>query len=180
MLPKGSEFSRFGDAGLARADKTSADILSAIYGSFVSTLHDDFENDAAKVNDEILKFGKSIGRRMADEVLSKFGLAATCTKFVDVCEAVTKLGLRLYFGAITETVLCDSPNKFVFRLGQSNIAEFVDPADITPTLYHNVIVGGVIGALVQLGWPVTGYIAEETLQGGTYSIFCFEVLSDSK
>lgn len=180
MISKGSDFAKAGEAGLARSDKTTADVLSAVYGSFVGMVIEDLGRNTTKANEELFKFGQSIGQRMADEVLAKFGLATNCTTFIDACEAVTKLGLRLYLGAVTETVANDSANRFVFKLIQSNVVEFLEPGEVHNCRYHNVIAGGVAGALTQLGWPVAARFSPDVSTGDSSNIFSLELMNDSK
>jgi Transport protein particle (TRAPP) component len=180
MVTRVPDYGKVGETTLSRSEKTSAEVMSAVYGGFVELLLEDSDGSIPKVNEELRKFGQGIGQRIADEVLSKFGLAGSCTTFSEVCEAISKLGLRLYLGSITETVHTDSSSKFLFRLTDSSLSEFLEPESGKVIRYNELILGCVIGALAQLGWTSTGQVITDLSVGDNSTMISLELVSESK
>ena len=180
MVSRSPDYGKVGETMLSRSEKTSADVLSAVYGGFVELLLDDAGGDIPIVNEELRKFGQCIGERIADEVLSKFGLCGSCNTFKEACEAVSKLGLRLYLGSITETVHTDSISTFLFRLTDSSLSEYMDPDGGKVLRYNELILGCLTGALTQLGWKSTGQVITDQSVGDNTTIISLELVSEPK
>lgn len=74
-----------GDAGFARCERVSAELLTLTYGSFVRQLLLDYE-DPADVNAQLETIGYNMGVRLVDDFLAKSKIS-TCGRLRPVLDA---------------------------------------------------------------------------------------------
>jgi len=174
MATKASEYSQIGEATFNRSEKCSFDAFSAVYGAFVELLVEDSAFDSVRTEEEISKIGGNIGGRLFDEVLSKLGLACISFDFTQVCEAFTKVGLRVYLGVVTETLESDSASKFLFRITES------EPCICRIAKFNKFVIGCLTGGLSQLGWQMSGNVLTYSSVTDDATVISLELISSSR
>ena len=154
-MSRGVDYAKLSETGISRAEKTTFEVFSCVLGAFAEMLQIDFAVYEAST-DAIHNLGKSIGSRIADEVISKVGLVGACASFSEACDIIVKLGLRLYLGFSADSSL---PSKdglvYTLKFVDANVFECVDASGGRTAGLSILLQGCLVGALSQLGWNVT-------------------------
>ena len=106
--------SKQGDAFYNKQDKVSSDLLYSLFGSYLSMLKSDNLSDQ-DIQKDLRLCGSRVGVRLSDEFYAKH-VPVTTASFFESCEMITKLGLKMYFGINSETLVTEDSNVFAFKL----------------------------------------------------------------
>ena len=77
-----------------RVEKVNAELVTLTYGTVVSQLCADYDNDYAQVNQQLDKMGYNIGMRLIEDFLAKSN-TARCGNFRDTAEMISKVGVSM-------------------------------------------------------------------------------------
>lgn len=72
-------------------EKVNAELVTLTYGTIVSQLCVDYDNDYAQVNQQLEKMGYNIGVRLIEDFLAKTSLAK-CGNFRETADTISKVG----------------------------------------------------------------------------------------
>jgi len=95
----------------SKMPKANAELFALTYGSLVTELIRDYDNDIPEINTQLERIGRSIGIRCVDELLSKAEVSGTggsaihiptCRDIKDTAEVVAKVGFRMFLGMSCE------------------------------------------------------------------------------
>ena len=114
--------------------KSNAELFALTYGSLVSELLRDYENDIPQINTQLERIGHSIGMRCVDELLAKSELneitISPCKKMKDTAEVVAKIGFRMFLGMSCEVANISPDGKaFSLFLYENPLSIFVELPD---------------------------------------------------
>jgi hypothetical protein len=183
-----------GHALWAKMPKANAELFALTYGSLVTELVRDYDENPEEINAQLDRIGYSIGVRCVDEFLAKAqqsGIAVPpCTNMRDTAEIVAKIGFRMFLGITVEvTNLSPDGRAFSLILYDNPLAIFVElpvspnatkddgdnaatnkPAsdsssDLSKLKYSNVFCGVIRGALEQVNLKVECEFVKDVLQG---------------
>lgn len=153
-----------------RTDKISLELFTLMYGSIVSQLCDDFENDYSKVNQQLDKMGYNIGLRLIEEVLAKSALPR-CRTFRDTAEAISRVGFKMFLNVTPQIGNWTADSKqFTINFTECGnpLAEFVELSDEPARRdlwYSNLLVGVIRGALEMVQMSVESDFVSDQLHG---------------
>lgn len=132
-------------------EKVNAELVTLTYGTIVSQLCVDFENDYAQVNQQLEKMGYNIGVRLIEDFLAKTSLAK-CGNFRETADMISKVGFKIFLN-ITPTVTnwtADSKS-FSLLFDENPLADFVELPDDgraqDELWFSNILCGVLRGAL---------------------------------
>lgn len=150
-----------------KTQKINAEFFTLTYGSVVSQLCRDYDNEYHRVNQQLFKMGYNIGIRLIEEFLAKTGVGR-CSSFKETAEIVSKVGFRIFLN-IVPTVSNFDGKLFSLILNENPLSEFVElPTDGKANKelwYSNILCGVLKGALqlVQLDCDV--FFVSDQLRG---------------
>lgn len=90
-------------------EKVNAELVTLTYGTIVSQLCVDYDNDYAQVNQQLEKMGYNIGVRLIEDFLAKTSLAK-CGNFRETADTISKVCL-----AVTWEGLADQDQRWASR-----------------------------------------------------------------
>jgi hypothetical protein len=113
----------------SKMPKANTELFALTYGSLITELLKDYENNIPEINTQLDRIGHSIGVRCIDELLAKIevnGVALPpCRTLKDTAEVVAKIGFRMFLG-----VTCDVSNvtdkSFSLFLYENPLSIFVE------------------------------------------------------
>jgi len=169
----------------SKVPKANAELFALTYGSLVTELLRDYDNNIPEINAQLERIGHSIGIRCVDELLAKSELngvhVPTCKDMKDTAEVVAKVGFRMFLGMTCEVgnassdgrsvslFLYENPLSIFVELPESNLGNGVDAAprgpDWSQIKYSNVYCGVIRGALEQVNMRVECNFVKDILQG---------------
>mmetsp|Transcript_8200 Transcript_8200/g.10263 ORF Transcript_8200/g.10263 Transcript_8200/m.10263 type:complete len:222 (+) Transcript_8200:144-809(+) len=109
--------------------KANTELFALTYGSLVTELIKDYDNDIDEINKQLDRIGYSIGVRCIDELLSKCEVNGVdigpCNSFQNTAEVVAKIGFRCFLG-MTCDVTNVTENSFSLFLYENPLSIFVE------------------------------------------------------
>eukprot|EP00126_Sphaerothecum_destruens_P007698 Sdes_comp19953_c0_seq1m12460 len=161
--------------------KVNAELFTLTYGSLVSQLVKDFEDDAA-VNTQLDKMGYNIGIRLVEDFLARSG-AGRCQDFKETMEVVSKQGFKMFLGVQPTIANWSADGKECSLLLEDNpLVDYVElPENHASLLYSNMICGVVRGALEMVQMKVSVVFVKDALRGDENTeirVKLIQVLSD--
>lgn len=141
------------------------------YGSVVSQLCRDFNNNYQEVNQQLDRMGYNIGMRLIEEFLAKTG-AQRCQTFKETAEMISKVGFKIFLNIQpTVTNWTQDGKTFSLVLNENPLADFVElpmgPDNrICRDLWYSQVLCGVLrGALQMVQLDVDVWFVKDVLRG---------------
>eukprot|EP01013_Petalomonas_cantuscygni_P023780 TRINITY_DN45288_c0_g1_i1.p1 TRINITY_DN45288_c0_g1~~TRINITY_DN45288_c0_g1_i1.p1 ORF type:complete len:284 (+),score=59.64 TRINITY_DN45288_c0_g1_i1:83-853(+) len=98
-----------GEKAFARMEKVNAEFFALTYGSLVTQVLADLNNDIDAANQHLESIGYNMGCRMIDEFLAKYH-APPCRSFRDTAEVIAKVACPMFLGVrATVSAVTDAP-----------------------------------------------------------------------
>ncbi|KAI9179285.1 hypothetical protein H9P43_005948 [Blastocladiella emersonii ATCC 22665] len=117
------------DVWRSKMEKVSGELFVLTYGSIVTQLVRDFNQDYAKVNEHLEKMGYNIGTRLIEEFLAKSQMGR-CRDFRETGEAIAKVGFKMFLNLVpTVANLSADGRSFSLVFDENPLAEFVELPD---------------------------------------------------
>eukprot|EP01083_Nonionella_stella_P011463 32564_1 len=166
----------------SKVPKANTELFSLTYGSLITELLRDYDQNIPEINKQLESIGHSIGVRCIDELLAKSevnGVAIPqCRDLRDTAEVVAKVGFRMFLGVSCEVGKV-SAKSFSLFLSENPLSIFVElpqnhndkssgennSADWSKLKYSNIYCGVVRGALEQVNMKVECDFVKDVLQG---------------
>lgn len=164
----------------SKVPKANTELFSLTYGSLITELLRDYDQNIPEINKQLESIGHSIGVRCIDELLAKSevnGVAIPqCRDLRDTAEVVAKVGFRMFLGISCEVGKV-SAKSFSLFLSENPLSIFVElpqndkssgennSADWSKLKYSNIYCGVVRGALEQVNMKVECDFVKDVLQG---------------
>ena len=161
----------------AKVPKANTELFALTYGSLITELLRDYDNDIPEINSQLDRIGHSIGVRCIDELLAKSEVnnihIPQCKDLKDTAEVVAKVGFRMFLG-----MNCDVGNvtdkAFSIFLSENPLSIFVElptsdgesgGKDWGKLKYSNIYCGVIRGALEQVNMKVECDFVRDVLKG---------------
>ncbi|GAB6032296.1 transport protein particle 22 kDa subunit [Chamberlinius hualienensis] len=144
--------------------KVSSELLTLTYGSLVSQLIQDYENDE-DVNKQLDRMGYNIGIRLIEDFLARANIGR-CHDFRDTADKI-QLGFKMFLG-LSPLVSNWSAggDEFSLIFEANPLTEFVELPDSHSKLkYSNILCGVLRGALEMVQMEVTVRFVQDQLKG---------------
>lgn len=163
----------------SKVPKANTELFSLTYGSLITELLRDYDQNIPEINKQLESIGHSIGVRCIDELLAKSevnGVAIPqCRDLRDTAEVVAKVGFRMFLGISCEVgkvsaksfslFLSENPLSIFVELPQNDKSSGENSADWSKLKYSNIYCGVVRGALEQVNMKVECDFVKDVLQG---------------
>mmetsp|Transcript_15801 Transcript_15801/g.23121 ORF Transcript_15801/g.23121 Transcript_15801/m.23121 type:complete len:197 (-) Transcript_15801:896-1486(-) len=175
-----------------KVPKANAELFALTYGSLVTELLQDYDNNIPEINSQLDRIGHSIGVRCIDELLAKSEVNKVnippCKSLRETAEVVAKIGFRMFLG-----LTCDIGNvtdkSFSLFMNENPLSIFVElpqgedhnGADWSQLKYSNIYCGVIRGALEQVNMKVECDFVRDVLKGddvNEISVILKEVMAD--
>lgn len=132
-------------------DKVNAELVTLTYGTVVSQLCRDFNNDYVEVNKQLDKMGYNIGMRLVEDYLAKSNTGA-CANLRETAEMISKVGFKIFLNITPAVTNWSSDGKqFTLVFDENPLADFVELPDDGKAQdelwYSNILCGVLRGAL---------------------------------
>ena len=136
-------------------DKVNAELVTLTYGTVVSQLCRDFNNDYIEVNKQLNKMGYNIGVRLIEDFLAKSN-AGACANLRETAEMISKVGFKIFLNITPAITNWSSDGKqFTLVFDENPLADFVELPDDGKAQdelwYSNILCGVLRGALEMVG-----------------------------
>lgn len=144
--------------------KVSSELFTLTYGSLVSQLLKDYENDE-DVNKQLERMGYNIGIRLIEDFLARSNVGR-CYDFRDTADKI-QMGFKMFLG-ISPTISNWSAagDEFSLMLENNPLIEFVElPESHSNLKYSNIICGVLRGALEMVQMDVSVRFVQDQLKG---------------
>jgi len=145
--------------------KVSGELFTLTYGSLVTQLLRDYENDD-EVNKQLDKMGYNIGIRLIEDFLARSNVGR-CHDFRETADVIAKVGFKMFLG-ITPVVTNWSAagDEFSLLLENNPLTDFVELPDGHSSLnYSNILCGVLRGALEMVQMEVSVSFVQDHLKG---------------
>lgn len=165
-----------GAALWAKVPKANTELFALTYGSLVTELLRDYDNNIPEINSQLDRIGHSIGVRCIDELLAKSEVNGVnipqCKSLRETAEVVAKIGFRMFLG-----MTCDIGNvtdeSFSLFMNENPLSIFVElpqsedqnGTDWSQLKYSNIYCGVIRGALEQVNMRVECDFVRDVLKG---------------
>ncbi|CAK9294985.1 unnamed protein product [Gordionus sp. m RMFG-2023] len=157
--------------------KMNSDLFIMTYGSFVTQLMKDFENDE-EVNKQLDKIGYNIGIRLIDDLIARSLSTSTpiinkCHDMKETADVLSKIGFKTYLNivpTITNFIVgANGYQEFSLVFEYNPLADYVEIPDgkHDKLSYSNVICGIIRGALEMMQLETSVYFVQDTLRGNS-------------
>lgn len=152
-----------------RVDKVNAELVTLTYGTVVSQLCRDFNNDYIEVNKQLDKMGYNIGVRLIEDFLAKSNTGA-CANLRETAEIISKVGFKIFLNITPSVTNWSSDGKqFTLVLEENPLADFVELPDDGKAQdelwYSNILCGVLRGALEMVQMQVETQFLSDVLRG---------------
>ncbi|EGV60347.1 hypothetical protein PSN45_001896 [Yamadazyma tenuis] len=171
-MSKNSKFSA-DDIWKNNIDKINSELFILTYGSVVSQLCKDYNQEYAQVNKELEKMGYNIGIRLIEEFLAKTGIQR-CQTFKETADVISKMGFKIFLN-IQPIIANWSPDGKAFSLIliENPLTEFVQ-VPLTGGMakelwYSNVLCGILRGALQMVQMDCECWFIKDVLRGDEHT-----------
>ncbi|KAI5951280.1 hypothetical protein KGF54_004354 [Candida jiufengensis] len=148
-------------------EKINSELFTLTYGSLVSQLCRDFQNNYQEVNIQLDKMGYNIGLRLIEEFLAKTGIRR-CSSFKETADIISKLGFKLFLNFQPTVENWSNDNKICSLIipEPNPLTEFVDLPPTAKDLWYSQILCGVLrGALQMVQLDCDVYFVKDVLKG---------------
>ena len=163
--------------------KANTELFALTYGSLITELLKDYDNDIPEINNQLERIGHSIGVRCIDELLAKCEVngidIGPCTSLENTAEVVAKIGFRSFLGMTCDVtnVTDKSFSLFLYENPLSIFVELPESGDVdngnnntgqpdwSKLKYSNIYCGVIRGALEQVNMKVTCDFVRDVLRG---------------
>ncbi|CUM46532.1 unnamed protein product [Debaryomyces fabryi] len=169
-MSKASRFSS-DDIWKNNVEKINSELFTLTYGSVVSQLCRDYNNNYQEVNLQLDKMGYNIGLRLIEEFVAKTG-AQRCQTFKETAEIISKVGFKIFLNMQPVVTNWSQDGKsFSLILVDNPLAEFVElpvtsDSKINKELWYSQILCGVLrGALQMVQLDVDVWFVKDALRG---------------
>ncbi|GFV05494.1 trafficking protein particle complex subunit 3 [Trichonephila clavipes] len=149
---------------VADSKKVSSELFALTYGSLVSQILKDYENDE-DVNKQLERMGHNIGVRIVEDFLARTN-APRCHDLRDTADKL-QTAFKLYLG-LSPVVSNWNPaaDEFSLLLDSNPLTEFVELPEGHHTLkYCNILAGVIRGALEMVQMEVQTWFVQDQLKG---------------
>lgn len=147
-----------------RVEKCNAELFALTYGSLVSQLCKDLNNDYTKVNDQLFKMGYNIGCRIIEDFLARTGFPR-CSSFKETGDVVGKCAFKIFLN-VSPHVMHVNETTFNLQFDENPLAEFVElPEEAKKLWYSNILCGVVKGALEMVQLETETAFVSDRLRG---------------
>ena len=177
-----------GHALWSKIPKANTELFALTYGSLITELLKDYEQDIPAINAQLEQIGFSIGIRCIDELLAKSEGSGNanvqipnCRDLRDTAEVVAKIGFRMFLGIGCEVGKVTNKSFSLF-LNENPLSIFVElpqseddngngddsgkgKTDWSQLKYSNIYCGVIRGALEQVNMKVECDFARDVLRG---------------
>lgn len=152
-----------------RVDKVNAELVTLTYGTVVSQLCRDFNNDYVEVNKQLDKMGYNIGMRLIEDFLAKSN-TGSCANLRETAEMISKVGFKIFLNITPSITNWSSDGKqFTLMFEENPLAEFVELPDDGKAQdelwYSNILCGVLRGALEMVQMQVETQFLSDVLRG---------------
>lgn len=147
------------------SNKINMDLFSLTYGSVISQLIVDCDNNCDEINKQLDSMGYNIGVRLIEDFLAKSS-NTRCRNSQDIAEKI-QLAFQLYL-SVTPKIdnWSEKNNEFSVILNQNPLTEFVELPDTMQNMsYLNILPGVIRGALEMVSVSSNVYITRDQLRG---------------
>jgi len=132
-----SNLTAAGNSLWSKMPKANAELFALTYGSLVTELLRDYDNDIPEINTQLERIGHSIGVRCVDELLSKSEINGVnipaCRELKDTVEVVAKVGFRMFLGMTCEVGAPSSDGRSIsLFLYENPLSIFVELPESNP------------------------------------------------
>lgn len=182
-----SNISAAGQTLWAKVPKANTELFALTYGSLITELLRDYDQNIPQINTKLEQIGHSIGVRCIDELLAKSEvdgvIVPRCRDLRDTAEAVAKIGFKMFLG-----VSCDvgkmTDRSFSLYMNENPLSIFVElphnedgngdasgngsieaGPDWSQLKYSNIYCGVIRGALEQVNMKVECNFVRDVLKG---------------
>lgn len=179
-MSKSASIAAAGHALWANMPKVNTELFALTYGSLITEILRDYDQDIPQINAQLERIGHSIGVRCVDELLAKSELSGVnvppCRDLRETAEVIAKIGFRMFLGVncdvgkLTEKsfslYLSENPlNIFVELPSPSEEEEGSRGPDWSQLKYSNIYCGVIRGALEQVNLKVECDFVRDVLRG---------------
>ncbi|KAK5063175.1 hypothetical protein LTR84_005251 [Exophiala bonariae] len=152
-----------------RVDKVNAELVTLTYGTIVSQLCADYDNDYAQVNQQLDKMGYNIGMRLIEDFLAKSN-TGRCGNFRDTAEMISKVGFKIFLNITPTVTNWTADNKqFSLLFDENPLADFVELPDDgraqDELWFSNIFCGVLRGALEMVQMSIEARFVSDVLRG---------------
>nr|BAK00044.1 predicted protein [Hordeum vulgare subsp. vulgare] len=152
-----------------RVDKVNAELVTLTYGTIVSQLCADYDNDYAQVNQQLDKMGYNIGMRLIEDFLAKSN-TGRCGNFRDTAEMISKVGFKIFLNITPTVTNWTADNKqFSLLFDENPLADFVELPDDgraqDELWFSNIFCGILRGALEMVQMSIEARFVSDVLRG---------------
>ena len=180
-MSKSNNITASGHTLWSKMPKANTELFALTYGSLITELLKDYDNDIPEINKQLDRIGHSIGVRCIDELLAKCEVngidIGTCSSLEHTAEVIAKIGFRCFLGMTCDVTnvteksfslfLYENPLSIFVELPESNDDnnESAGKLEWSKLKYSNIYCGVIRGALEQVNMKVTCDFVRDVLQG---------------
>lgn len=185
-MSKSSNITASGHTLWSKMPKANTELFALTYGSLITELLKDYDNDIPEINKQLDRIGHSIGVRCIDELLAKCEVNGVdigpCSSLENTAEVIAKIGFRCFLGMTCDVTnvtdksfslfLYENPLSIFVELPESNRGLNDDDAnestgkpEWSKLKYSNIYCGVIRGALEQVNMKVTCDFVRDVLRG---------------
>lgn len=134
-----------------RTEKINAELFIMTYGTIVSQLCADLQNDYDKVNTELYNMGYNIGVRLVEDFLARTALPR-CNNLFMTSDVICKVAFKCFLNLTPESRDWSSAgDQFSLVLTENPLNKFVElPQDAKDKLWYSNIFCGVLKGALQM------------------------------
>jgi hypothetical protein len=145
--------------------KVSGELFTLTYGSLVSQLLKDYEQDD-EINKQLDKMGYNIGVRLIEDFLARSGVGR-CSDFRETADVIAKQAFKMFLGIIpVVTNWSPAGDEFSLLIENNPLIDFVElPEGHSQLNYSNILCGALRGALEMVQLDVTVWFVQDQLKG---------------
>lgn len=151
-----------------KSEKINAEIFTLTYGSIVSQLVDDYEEDYARVNTQLFQMGYNIGVRLIEDFLAKTALPR-CEDMIKCSEVISKCAFKIFLDIVPRITNWSQDKKsFSLIIEDNPLSQFVEiprGKENEPLWYSNVLCGVLKGALEMVQLDVECWFISDEVRG---------------
>jgi hypothetical protein len=161
-----------------KVPKANTELFALTYGSLITELLRDYDQNIPEINSQLERIGHSIGIRCIDELLAKSEVNGVnippCRDLKDTAEVVAKIGFRMFLGIGCEVGKLTAKSFSLF-LNENPLSIFVElpqngesgdsGTDWSKLKYSNIYCGVIRGALEQVNMKVECDFVRDVLRG---------------
>lgn len=178
-MSKSANIAAAGHALWANIPKVNTELFALTYGSLITEILRDYDQDIPEINVQLERIGHSIGVRCVDELLAKSevnGISIPmCRDLRETAEVIAKIGFRMFLGVNCDVgkltdksfslYLSENPLNIFVELPSPREDEGTNGPDWNQLKYSNIYCGVIRGALEQVNLKVECSFVRDVLRG---------------